>query len=136
MHPIETSVCCDHASPTGECGRWKCGHPHVGLLSDRGAPGGKKDGVRPEDGRVGAKTGRAGRRKSASGVAASSAHIRLAPGLPRCLKPGGEPGALQARLPRPLKAVLQKGTTKGAAIGNEYTEEVNDPYHTKWREGG
>jgi len=49
VHPIETGVCCEHTSPTGECGRWKCRHPHVGLLSDRGAPGGKKDGVRPED---------------------------------------------------------------------------------------
>ena len=49
MHPVETAVCCDHTSPTGECGRWGCRYMHVGLQSDRGASGGKEDGAGAKD---------------------------------------------------------------------------------------
>jgi len=49
MHPVETGVCCDHTSPTGECGQWGCRYTHVGLLSDRGAPGGKGNEAEAEE---------------------------------------------------------------------------------------
>jgi len=45
MHPVETGVCCDHTSPTGECGRWRCRYTHVGLRSNKGTPGGREDGA-------------------------------------------------------------------------------------------